>query len=161
MKVIISILLSVFTIVSCGDGNNDRGNSRKSRTEAYSKPQHDKNKKSSRQVDSDKGKNSGVKENPIPKNQLNMASELIKSSNTAEVESVDAAKIFKLNCAICHGRKGDLSINGSKILKDSKTTLVERVAQVYYGKGTMTPYKGILNDHEIIAVARYIDELKK
>ena len=48
-----------------------------------------------------------------------------------------------------------------KDLTKSKLPLVESVAQVYHGKGLMTPYKGILKDPEIVAVAKYIETLRK
>ena len=69
--------------------------------------------------------------------------------------------MFKNYCALCHGRKGNMTINGAKDLSKSKTSIDERVAQIYFGKGTMTPFKGIIKDEEIVAVAMYIDELKK
>ena len=34
----------------------------------------------------------------------------------------------------------------------------EEVAQVYFGKGLMTPFKGIMTDAEIVAVAKYIEK---
>lgn len=96
----------------------------------------------------------------IPKKQLATAAKLIGDTATDEVEKVNAKKIFNRNCALCHGPNGKMSINGSKKLNLTNTSLEERVAQVYFGKGTMTAFKGLLKDAEIIAVAGYIDELK-
>ena len=93
--------------------------------------------------------------------QIEVAKKLIASTNADKVKGIDAKKMFKNYCAICHGRKGNMEINGSKDLSKSKTSLEQRVAQIYFGKGTMTPFKGIIKDEEIIAVAQYIDELKK
>jgi len=70
---------------------------------------------------------------------------------------VNAVKIFKMHCALCHGFKGNMMINGAKDLTKSTIPLEESVAQVYHGKGLMTPYKGVLTDAEIIAVCQYIE----
>ena len=64
-------------------------------------------------------------------------------------------------CAACHGFTGDLNVNGAKDLTTSKTTLVESVAQVYHGKGLMTPFKGLLKDEQIVSVSKYIETLRK
>ena len=101
------------------------------------------------------------KSDPIPKDQLEKSKTMIASTSQEAIDKIDAGAIFKNYCGICHGRKGDLSISGSKILTETTTSLQERVAQIYFGKGTMTPFKGTLKDEEIIAVAKYIDTLKK
>ena len=51
---------------------------------------------------------------------------------------------------------GKMAINGAKDLTKVKTSLEENVAQIYYGKGLMTPFKGVLKDGEIVAVANYV-----
>lgn len=96
-----------------------------------------------------------------PDEQIAAAKKLIASTDADKVKAVDAKKMFKNYCAICHGRKGNMQINGSKDLSKSETSLDQRVAQIYFGRGTMTPFKGIIKDEEIIAVAQYIDELRK
>lgn len=96
-----------------------------------------------------------------PDDQLAVAKKLISATDKDKVKAVDAKKMFKNYCAICHGRKGNMEINGAKNLSKTNSSLEQRVAQVYFGKGTMTPFKGIIKDEEIIAVAKYIDELKK
>lgn len=96
-----------------------------------------------------------------PDDQIVVAKKLIASTDASKVKAVDAKKMFKNYCALCHGRKGDMTINGAKKLSKTKTTIEQRVAQIYFGKGTMTPFKGMIKDEEIIAVANYIDELKK
>ena len=65
---------------------------------------------------------------------------------------------YKRLCAACHGFTGDLNVNGAKDLTASKIPLEESVAQIYHGKGLMTPFKGLLKDHEIVAVAKYIEQ---
>lgn len=96
-----------------------------------------------------------------PDDQIIVAKKLIASTDASKVKAVDAKKMFKNYCALCHGRKGNMEINGAKKLSKSKASLEQRVAQIYFGKGTMTPFKGMIKDEEIIAVAKYIDELKK
>ena len=50
--------------------------------------------------------------------------------------------------------------NGAKDLTISEADLTERVAQVYFGKGLMTPFKGVLSDAEIVAVSQYLETLR-
>ena len=96
---------------------------------------------------------------PIPKEQLDKANKVINA--VGDVSAIDAKRIFKINCTICHGLKGNMMINGAKDLTKSKINLTNSVAQVYFGKGLMTPYSNILSDEEIVAVAKYSETLRK
>jgi len=99
---------------------------------------------------------------PMTQQQLSLAKELINKTDKAKVKAVDAAKIFKMRCSSCHGFKGNMMVNGAKDLTKSKISLTESVAQAYFGKGLMTPFKDVLKDEEIVAVAKYIEkELRK
>ena len=80
-----------------------------------------------------------------------------KKSKTA---SIDAKKIYKQNCVLCHGIDGKLGLNNSKDLTKSPLTLDERVAIITSGKGTMTPFGAILSADEVKAVAAYTFKLK-
>ncbi len=93
--------------------------------------------------------------------QLAKAKEIIASVSKEEVSSINAKKLYKMNCGICHGFKGNMMINGAKDLTISKISLQESVAQVYFGKGLMTPFKGVLKDAEIVAVSTYVETLRK
>lgn len=93
--------------------------------------------------------------------QIDKAKSLISSASNTALEGIKAKKVFKTNCAYCHGFTGNLGINGSKDLTASVVSLEEAVAQIYFGKGLMTPYKGILSDIEIVAVAKYAETLRK
>jgi mono/diheme cytochrome c family protein len=42
----------------------------------------------------------------------------------------------------------------------SKMSLEERVALITYGKGTMPPQKGILDDATIRGIAKYIEQFR-
>jgi len=93
--------------------------------------------------------------------QLAKAKEIIASVSKDEISSINAKKLYKMNCGICHGFKGNMMINGAKDLTISKISLQESVAQVYFGKGLMTPFKGVLKDAEIVAVSTYVETLRK
>lgn len=76
------------------------------------------------------------------------------------IDGINAGKIFKTSCAVCHGVDGKLGINGAKDLTTATTTLEERVTQITNGKGLMTPFGSILKAEEIQAVAKYTMQLK-
>jgi len=97
----------------------------------------------------------------IPKDQLIKAEEIITSVTAEELGLLDSKLLFKQNCSICHGMKGNMKINGAKDLTKSRTTLVKSVAQVYFGRRLMTPFKGKLTDAEIVATSQYALDLGK
>ena len=72
-----------------------------------------------------------------------------------QTAGIDGEAIFKSKCVVCHGIDGKLGLNGSKDLTVSKVTEAERIVQITKGKGTMTPFEGILTPDEIKAVAAY------
>ena len=80
-------------------------------------------------------------------------------SNTGP--KIDAARLYKTNCMICHGLDGKLGINGAKDIPNSPMTLNERIGNITNGAGQMTPFKNILSKEEIEAVAKYTLTLKK
>ena len=69
--------------------------------------------------------------------------------------------IYKQYCIICHGADGKLAVSGAKDLSASTISLEERINQITNGKGLMTPYKDILSEEQILAVATYIEELRQ
>lgn len=73
---------------------------------------------------------------------------------------IDARKIYKQNCVICHGIDGKLGLNNSKDLTKSPMTVSERMMVIKNGKGAMTPFGNILKEKEIKAVAEYTFKLK-
>lgn len=97
----------------------------------------------------------------VPKEQLDKAKALIAATSDETLSGIDAKAKFKMVCANCHGFKGDMNVNGAKDLTISKLPLAESVAQIYFGKGLMTPFRGLLKDAEIIAVAQYAKSLRK
>jgi len=93
--------------------------------------------------------------------QLEKASKIIAQVSETDLADINAKKLFKMHCSICHGFKGNMEINGAKNLMKSTISIQEAVAQVYHGKGLMTPYKGVLSDAEIVAVSKYTETLRK
>ena len=97
----------------------------------------------------------------ISTEQIAKAKEIIGSVTEKAMKGLNPKKIFKTNCASCHGFTGNLAINGAKDLTKSTISLQEAVAQVYHGKGLMTPYKDVLSAEELVAVAKYTETLRK
>lgn len=76
-------------------------------------------------------------------------------------KKVDGKKIYKNYCVTCHGLYGDMGASGAKNLTESTMTLDERVEIITNGKGVMTPFKDLLNEEKIKAVAEYSMKLKE
>ena len=93
--------------------------------------------------------------------QLAKAKEIIASVTDKSMQAVKAKKIFKTNCASCHGFTGNLGVNGAKDLSKSTISLEEAVAQVFHGRGLMLPYKDVLSSVELVAVSKYAETLRK
>lgn len=89
------------------------------------------------------------------------ARRMINELSDTDLSVLDSPSLFKKNCAICHGRKGNMKINGAKDLTKSQATLEESVAQIYFGQGLMTPFKGVMEEDEIVATAKYIMTLRE
>lgn len=145
------VLATGLFCVSCGDKKNQSSNTQNNKIEASSN--------SNKNVDSEKKSKLNQSE-PVDIKQINKAKELIASVSKAEIKTVDAQKKYKIFCGTCHGFSGNANINGAKDLTKSKVDLTTSVAQVYHGKGLMTPFKGIMNDAEIIAVCQFIETLR-
>ena len=117
--------------------------------------------KASKKRTSEEEESKEIEKSKITPEQLAKAKEIIAATDQEVIDAINAKKKFKLYCTICHGIKGDMQINGAKDLSKSKISLEESVAQVYYGQGLMTPFKGILKDDEIVAVAKYVELLRR
>jgi len=147
---VLSLLLVVGLLVSC---SGDKPKKKKKKNVHATEVKHD--------VSSDDATKEDVPQtDPVPPEQLKKAKELIASISAKDLAAIDGKKKFKLFCTACHGTNGKLKINGAKDLTKSKISLEESVAQVYFGKGMMTPFKGVLKDAEIVAVAKYIEEFR-
>jgi len=84
-----------------------------------------------------------------------------KIASKKKKKKVDGEKIYKQYCVTCHGVYGDMGASGAFNLTESKLTLEEKVNVITNGRNTMTPFKGLLSDAKIKAVAEYTEKLKK
>lgn len=100
-------------------------------------------------------------ESAVPIEQLKKAKEIITAVSEEDFLAVDAKKLFKTTCSTCHGTTGNLKANGATDLTKSDISLTESVAQIYFGKGLMLPYKSTLSEAEIVALAKYSAKLAK
>lgn len=96
---------------------------------------------------------------------LSFTAALLACGNAAMDESTTppptmGEMVFNTNCAMCHGRTGDLGMNGAKDLVLSTLSRDEVVAIVTNGKGAMMPYGETLSKKEIAAVADHVLSLR-
>jgi len=69
-------------------------------------------------------------------------------------------KVYKRNCLACHGLDGKAKTNGALDISESTLQLDERILLIKNGRKTMTPFKSMLSEKEIKAVAEYTFTLK-
>lgn len=86
-----------------------------------------------------------------------------KSSDNSGSKELTGQEIYEQRCVVCHGGNGDLGISDAADLSASTLSLEEVIYTVTNGSesGKMTPFKGILGEKDIDAVANYIETLKK
>ncbi len=72
-----------------------------------------------------------------------------------EVDEISGKSLFERHCAICHGEDGRKGFADAKILPESELDLKQRIVLITNGKKSMMPYRGILSEDEIEAVAEY------
>ena len=77
------------------------------------------------------------------------------SGSTSNGEYTEVVKLYNTNCGICHGKNGRKGLAGAKVLPDSKLTIEGRIGIITNGKGQMMPYKNLLSEEEIKAIAEY------
>ena len=151
--VLISFLLISFVLFAC---SNDGSKSTKVSSASKSTLVKTANNKDKAVVSSEEVQD---QTDPMTKEQLAKAKAIIKEAGN--VNDLDAKKLYKRQCTTCHGLKGNLKINGAKDLTKSTIDLENAVAQVYFGKGLMMPYKQMLSGNEIVAVAKYAETLRR
>lgn len=83
------------------------------------------------------------------------------SEPTAEAPKVDGEKVYKTYCVVCHGLYGDMGASGAFNLQTSALPLEERINVITNGRNVMTPFKELLSEEKIRAVAEYTMTLKK
>jgi cytochrome c6 len=77
-----------------------------------------------------------------------------KHNGTGSTGPVGSA-VFRNNCITCHGADGKLGLNGAKDLTASTLPLDGRIQIITNGRNLMTPFKALLSEAEIKAVAEY------
>lgn len=83
------------------------------------------------------------------------------SEPTASTPKVDGEKIYKTYCVTCHGLYGDMGASGAFNLQTSALPVEERINVIANGRNVMTPFKDLLSEEKIKAVAEYTMTLKK
>jgi mono/diheme cytochrome c family protein len=80
-----------------------------------------------------------------------------------ESGSPNGSAIYKQNCKVCHGGKGDLGVGEAADLSRSTKTFEEKLYLITNGSesGKMTAFKGVLTEKEISAVTAHIETLIK
>ncbi|MFK7810161.1 MAG: cytochrome c [Saprospiraceae bacterium] len=153
MKNISLIFVAIlFLMTACADSPEKKQTKKPSDKPDYSKVQP--------KVKTENKKPVSNREPSSPK-QLAKAEAILASVSEADIATVNGKQIYKNYCGICHGITGDLNVNGATDLTKSELPMNERVAQVYHGRGLMTPFKGLLKGKEIVAVTQYIEDLRK
>ena len=95
-----------------------------------------------------------------------IAAAALLACGSASVNDADAPPptegemVFNTNCAMCHGRKGDLGMSGAKDLVTSTLSRNEVIAIVTTGKGAMMPYGKTLTKKQIQAVVDHVMTLR-
>ncbi|HXH18479.1 MAG TPA: cytochrome c [Chitinophagales bacterium] len=69
--------------------------------------------------------------------------------------------IYKQYCVSCHGADGTMGANGASNLAVSALSEEETIAIISHGRKVMTPFKEILTEDEIKAVAKYVMTMRK
>ncbi|MCC6815055.1 MAG: c-type cytochrome [Saprospiraceae bacterium] len=70
-------------------------------------------------------------------------------------------EIFRRNCVLCHGIKGNLMTNGAKDLRFSDLSLEDRILVISKGRNVMTGFGEKLTKEEIKLVAEFTISLKQ
>lgn len=90
---------------------------------------------------------------------LTLFSTLYFSCNSGEKNSKsgndEVAKLWKQNCALCHGNDGRLGVNGAKDLRLSELSLGPRKEIITNGKGKMIGFENKLSKEQIEELAKY------
>jgi len=155
MKHILTSIILITFLFSCGsDKPTENTTSNKGRI-----IDNTSNKKEEIKTTSDTKEN--TEEASMSPEQLAKAKSIIESVSDEDIAAVEVERLYKVTCTSCHGPKGNLMAMGAKDLTISKVDLEESVAQIYFGKGLMLPYDEVLSEAEIVAVAKFVETLRK
>lgn len=81
------------------------------------------------------------------------------SSGTEQHASTPGESLYKSQCVMCHGRKGNLNMSGAKDLTISTLTEEEMIVVVTHGRGGMIGYNMTLSQEQIKEVVGYVRTL--
>lgn len=98
-----------------------------------------------------------VQTQTIPTEHIAKAKEILEGISPMDLIGIKAKDKYNTLCSACHGIDGKLNLGGASDLSLSSNSITEDVAQIYFGKGTMPPFKNIISEAEIIAIAMYLD----
>jgi mono/diheme cytochrome c family protein len=79
----------------------------------------------------------------------------------ASAHNLDGKSIYKNFCIACHGFYGNMGGSGAFDLTKSTLPTEERIQVITEGRKLMTPFKGLLSEEKIRAVAEYVETLKQ
>lgn len=86
------------------------------------------------------------------------------NGDTAEGDASTPSKgevVYNAYCSACHGSDGKLQLNEASDLTTSTLSKEEIVHVVTNGREMMTPYKAILSEEEIVAVADFAKNFQR
>lgn len=86
---------------------------------------------------------------------------IFSCGDAAQQGPLDAKAIYEQKCSLCHGADGQLQLAQASDLSLSKLDLQARIQIITNGKNTMAPFKSVLSEQEIEAVAQYLETLRK
>ena len=73
--------------------------------------------------------------------------------------STPGESLYKSQCVMCHGRKGNLNMSGAKDLTISTLTEQEMIAVVTHGRGGMIGFNMTLSQEQIKEVVAHVRTL--
>jgi len=157
------LIVSVVMINACGSGDkpNKEKKSDAVNADKYDLKSDDKTAKTPKPMTSTSSSDSDDdQKEPITftDEQLKTAKQIVKKVASADLSGIDAKKLFRGKCGSCHGLNGKLGLNGAGDLTQSKLSIEESIALMYYGRNMMTEFNGILSSAEMMAVAKYVKE---
>jgi len=85
----------------------------------------------------------------------------VSNTNDANYDVIKHGEsVYTAYCQNCHGKGGTNGAVGSD-LTTTQADEATKLAQIKNGAGSMPGFKDVLNEQEIIAVATYVESLKK
>lgn len=98
------------------------------------------------------------------KSKSDKAKTSIPDFQTSDIETnssvQEGQKLFVQYCSVCHGKDGKKGLNGAKDLTRTNKGVGKIIKRIREGKGNMPGFKTILNDQQIMDIAKYVGSLK-